>query len=113
MNVREEMAAPPAAPAGRRPRIPVGSAVRGPDGGAALGIVDKRILSPRTGEVTHLLIRCFGQAPHEVLLPITEVDAADWGVVRLQAPIEQWNRLPARDAAPAATPANPWAAPHD
>jgi hypothetical protein len=113
MNVCAEMAAPPAAPAGRRTGILAGGAVRGPDGGAAIGLVDKVILSPRTGEVTHLLIRCFGRVRHEVLLPITEVDAVDWGVVRLRAPIGQVNRLPVPDAAPTAGPADAWAAPHD
>lgn len=53
MNACEAMAVLSAAPAGSRGGIPIGGAVLGPGGGPAIGIVDKAVPSPLTGEITH------------------------------------------------------------
>lgn len=112
MNACEETAVLPAAPAGSRGGIPIGGTVLGPDGGPAIGIVDKVVLSPLTGEVTHLLIRCFGRWRYDVLVPMTGVGAVDRGVVRLRVPVAQLNRPAARDPGNTAAPPEPWAGPH-
>ena len=112
MKTREEMAVLPAAPARSRGGIPIGGTVLGPDGGPAIGIVDKVVLSPPTGEVTHLLIKCFGKMRHDVLVPLTGVRAVEGGIVRLSLPVEQLNRPATHDPENSAAPPEPWAAPH-
>ena len=112
MTVHEEMAVLPTAPAGSRGGICIGASVLGPDGGHPIGIVDRVVLSPLTGEVTHLLIRCFGPLRHDVLMPMAGVAVVDGGVVRLRVPVAQLNRPADRDAGTTPAPPAPWAGPH-
>ena len=112
MNVREDMAILPAAPAGSGAGVCIGGSVVGPDGGHPIGIVDKVVLAPPTGEVTHLLIRCFGPLRHDVLMPMAGVAAVEGGVVRLSVPVAQLNRPADRDAATTTAPPAPWVGSH-
>jgi hypothetical protein len=98
MKVREEIAILPLAPAGRRAGIPIGGTVTGPVGSHAIGIVDKVVLAPATGELTHLLIRCFGKVRYDVLVPIAGVDSVHDGMVRLNVPVEQLTRVRVQEA---------------
>jgi hypothetical protein len=112
MNVREDMAVLPAARAGSRAGICIGGSVVGPDGDHPIGIVDKVVLAPPTGEVTHLLIRCFGPLRHDVLVPMAGVAAVDGGMVRLSVPIEPLNHPADRAAGTPPAPPAPWAGSH-
>ncbi len=112
MNVREEIAVLPAAAIGSRVGIPIGGTVRGPDGGQAIGIVDKVVLTPLTGETTHLLIRCFGKARRDVLVPMTGVDAVQGGEVWLNVPVEHLPRAVVHEVGTNPARPEPWAAPH-
>jgi hypothetical protein len=111
MKVREEIVVLPLAPAGRRAGIPIGGTVTGPAGGHAIGIVDKVVLSPATGELTHLLIRCFGKVPCDVLVPMAGVDTVHDGMVRLNVPVEQLPRVRVSEAGTHPAPPDRWAVP--
>ena len=111
MKVGEEIAILPLALAGRRAGIPIGGTVTGPVGGHAIGIVDKVVLSPATGELTHLLIRCFGKVRCDVLVPMAGVDTVHDGMVRLNVPVEQLTRVRVHEAGTNPAPPDQWTAP--
>jgi hypothetical protein len=110
MNVHEEIAVLPAISAGSRAGIAIGSTVRGSDGDQAIGMVAKVVLSPPTGEVTHLLIKCFGEVRRDILVPMTEVGMVHGSLVQLNVPVEQLHRLAVNGSGTNPAPPDPWAA---
>ena len=111
MKVGEEIAILPLALAGRRAGIPIGGTVTGPVGGHAIGIVDKVVLSPATGELTHLLIRCFGKVRCDVLVPMAGVDTVHDGMVRLNVSLEHLPRVRVHAAGTHSPPPDRWTVP--
>jgi uncharacterized protein YrrD len=100
-------------PPGVRAKIRIGSQVLAPDGQEQVGNVEKVVISPKTRQVTHLLIHR-GPLPllhHDVLVPVDAVSAVNEAVVRLSVPLDVLNRTAARNPGDYATPGVGWEPP--
>ena len=75
-------------------RIASRTLVRCPDGPA--GLVERPIVSPRTGEFTHLVIERLGAPETYWIVPANAVESAEVDGVRLSLDRESLNRLPAQ-----------------
>ncbi|HKP53954.1 MAG TPA: BON domain-containing protein [Chloroflexia bacterium] len=98
---------------GIRVKVRIGSRVVGPDGDEQIGTVEKVVISPKTREVTHLLVH---RGPlrllhNDVMVPIAAVSAASEATVRLSAPVDMLNRMAGHDERDYITPAAKWEPP--
>lgn len=101
--------AAPTAAAAPRWEVRIGSSVECPDGRA--GTVKYVIVSPRTREVTHLIVERGFLLRQDVLVPVAAIATAEEGVVRLRLGAEELNALPRYHPEEHVAPHRTWRAP--
>ncbi len=97
---------------GARPQrweVRIGSAVECRDGRA--GTVKQVVVSPRTREVTDLVVEQGFLLRQDVLVPVAAIKAAEEGVVRLRLGVEELNTLPRYRPEEHVAPHRTWEAP--
>jgi uncharacterized protein YrrD len=103
--------APP--PLGVHAKIRIGSQVLAPEGEEQVGTVEKVVISPKTRQVTHLLIHR-GPLPllhHDVVVPVGAVSGVSEAVVRLNVPLDLLNSVASYNAGDYTTPDAKWQPP--
>jgi uncharacterized protein YrrD len=84
-------------PPGVHAKIRIGSQVLAPESEEQVGTVEKVVISPKTRQVTHLLIHR-GPLPllhHDMVVPVGAVSGVSETVMRLNVPLDVLNRMAA------------------